>query len=670
MLGRFLLRRYLGQGSCGEEIWTAYNEVQNRPVTLQFVPTFLRFNDEALEEIRDEIRENLRIDQQGFLKYRDFVQSGGLSAIEMEALPDDAMSLAESLNTQGAYPVMSLLGWVEALCCKVLHNLHTIHSRPHGDLRLQNLFSAGPEDPLFVIGIGTSRACASRGIGLAQTFTSETEDFLCTIPPERQEDPTRIASIPGDLYSLGAILYHLVTGAAPAIGASQDDLSNGLRTAVPEIPTVWEEKILQCLQEDAAARPESVFEVGRILSTPELLTSGPPVVEEPPPPEEVPALNAPAAAGIPTESDPPATAAPPQPSPSVPPATAPAPYPSQSAAPPASFPPRAAPMPAQAPAPAPAPAVAPPRPKGPGLAAKLAAACKPAMDFVRAQQEAGRGWILWLAPAALLVAILLIPGMGLFSGGSKEGGGGKFGELLAAAASEHYMGNHSQALHSYTDFLEKEPGNLSAHLGRASCYFENGDYRKAADDYTEALDLKGDMALTHNARARCYQRLGRLEEAEADFQAAANLGVREGGIGLKVTTDKSSYREGESVKVKVRVGEDCHLRVYNYGPTGKLSLIFPNRDAKVNRLKRGQSVIVSLKPDTLNEDTGNAILMAVASGRGFTDAGATVFTESGEGAFIELGRLDISDLTFLGMNLTSNEHKTGQAHVIYQYGVR
>lgn len=63
-----------------------------------------------------------------------------------------------------------------------------------------------------------------------------------------------------------------------------------------------------------------------------------------------------------------------------------------------------------------------------------------------------------------------------------------------------------------------------------------------------------------------------------------------GGIveGLDVTTDRTSYRDGEAVVVQVRIPRDGFLRVYSVDAEGSIAQVFPNDYEPENRVRGGE----------------------------------------------------------------------------------
>ena len=63
------------------------------------------------------------------------------------------------------------------------------------------------------------------------------------------------------------------------------------------------------------------------------------------------------------------------------------------------------------------------------------------------------------------------------------------------------------------------------------------------------------------------------------------------GSGLRIATDKSQYRMGESVTVYASTTVPCYLTLVNIGPSGQARVLLPNAAQPQNYLAAGQTVV-------------------------------------------------------------------------------
>src|SRR5262249_33524055 len=105
-----------------------------------------------------------------------------------------------------------------------------------------------------------------RSVTDCKTDTADTQDVLRDVaymPPERAGFG-KPATMRGDLYSLGAVLYHLLTGQPPFTASSNKEIiantvrnpPAALRTFQPSLPNPLEQAVLSLL----AKRPDDRYQ--------------------------------------------------------------------------------------------------------------------------------------------------------------------------------------------------------------------------------------------------------------------------------------------------------------------------------------------------------------------------------------------------------------------------
>jgi serine/threonine-protein kinase len=144
----------------------------------------------------------------------------------------------------------------------------------HRDVNPQNLFLArrGMRHSIKVLDFGISKWLAGEiGGRLTQTDVSMgTPEYTA---PE-QWDNARDVDGRADVWSLGAVLYQLLTGHAPFEGATSGEIYWRVMTqAAPrpralrrDLPSGLEAVVLRCLEADPSARFQSVLDLSRKLA--------------------------------------------------------------------------------------------------------------------------------------------------------------------------------------------------------------------------------------------------------------------------------------------------------------------------------------------------------------------------------------------------------------------
>lgn len=118
---------------------------------------------------------------------------------------------------------------------------------------------------------------------------------------------------------------------------------------------------------------------------------------------------------------------------------------------------------------------------------------------------------------------------------------------------------------------------------------------KAAKDISVELgkqDKKG-WAETESRFTLVSKRGADRDEGELEPIAES----QQGKFKVKLWTDKKTYEVGDSVTFFFHSEDDCYLNLVNYGTSGKVRVIFPNRLQKDNFVKGGAVVTIPVKKE-------------------------------------------------------------------------
>ena len=265
LAGCYALARRLEVGD-KTEVWLAHDEVLGKDVSLHFVPEAVRKDSRALQELRMDIKRNRQLIHPNILRVYDLVEEPDWVAVSMEAF--EGQSLSGRVAAQGGKgsKLGDIQGWVEQLA-HTLEEAHKINVL-HRDLNPANLFLT-PAGKILVANFGISRtihdSVARAGGGESGSIAYESPQLLDNKPPARTDD----------VYSLGAVLYTVLTGKPPfsgpnlaqqvRAGVSAESLA-ALQNADLGVPSNWRTTIATCLDKNPEARPPSAAEVARRLA--------------------------------------------------------------------------------------------------------------------------------------------------------------------------------------------------------------------------------------------------------------------------------------------------------------------------------------------------------------------------------------------------------------------
>lgn len=260
--GRYLLERRLGRGGMAEVV-LARDTTLDRPVAVKLLADGPSGDPELRERFLREGRFAAQLSHPNVVRVYDTGEEDGRPYIVMELV--DGASLAEELQRRGPLPAAEVVELGLQACAGLAH----AHERGlvHRDVKPQNLL-LGRNGTLKVADFGIARA-GSGSATLTQAGTLlGTAAYMA--PEVVRGEPATTAA---DVYSLGAVLYELVTGSPPRRAATIAELADDEAVLLPGqradgVPRELEETIMRCLDPDPARRPASARDLARELGEP------------------------------------------------------------------------------------------------------------------------------------------------------------------------------------------------------------------------------------------------------------------------------------------------------------------------------------------------------------------------------------------------------------------
>jgi eukaryotic-like serine/threonine-protein kinase len=211
----------------------------------------------------------------------DFVIFGGVAYIDMEYLEGD--TLRKRLKAGDPMPLMRI-DWLLHELCEVLGQAHRL-GIVHRDIKPENIMiltdSEIGRDQVKVLDFGIAKIVQDAGTESgAMTFHTESplgtyhyaspeQLNYCSDPLKRRKVDQR-----SDIYSLGVLLYELVTGSRPFTGVLTKLLYDHANTPPPpfaekvphtQVDPAVEKIVLQCLQKQPGDRPQSAQQLYQLF---------------------------------------------------------------------------------------------------------------------------------------------------------------------------------------------------------------------------------------------------------------------------------------------------------------------------------------------------------------------------------------------------------------------
>jgi len=294
VVGTYRIVSLLGAGGMGA-VWLAEHTVLGRRVAIKFLHADVSQNPAVVERFFAEARAATRIADPGIVVVYDFGwHTDGSAYIVMEHLGGE--SVATRLRS-GRFSVTDAVRVVQqsAMAMAVAHATGIIHR----DLKPDNIFLV--PDPAVVAGerikildFGIAKLVGDEHGNPTRTRTGAIMGTPTYMSPEQCRGAGDIDHRT-DIYALGCVLFHLLTGRVPFFASTPGDMiAAHLREAplppsalVPEVPYAIDAIVIRCLAKTAedryATMTELVRELGMAMGSLSAVPTIPPVRATPRP---------------------------------------------------------------------------------------------------------------------------------------------------------------------------------------------------------------------------------------------------------------------------------------------------------------------------------------------------------------------------------------------------
>jgi eukaryotic-like serine/threonine-protein kinase len=272
-LGRYEAMRLLGEGGMGK-VYLARQLDLGRQVVIKVMHDHVA----AEPKFRDRFQRETLLMARFAHPYAVTLYDASLTdgpCIVMEFIR--GINLEILLQKNGRFTA-ARVGRLITQLCEVLQAAHD-QALIHRDLKPANLMVVDhdtPREKIKVMDFGLAKLVDAESAGEFRSSSAEfavgTPGYIC--PEQVKGDPVDHR---GDIYSVGVMMYELLTGRLPFVGPSSMDLMLAHATEMPPrfseltlpvvIPEPIEAVVFLCLEKDPNDRPQSARELGELYET-------------------------------------------------------------------------------------------------------------------------------------------------------------------------------------------------------------------------------------------------------------------------------------------------------------------------------------------------------------------------------------------------------------------
>ena len=251
--GRYQVIEELGQGGMGK-VYKVQDTKVGEKIALKLIRPEAGLDKRSLERFSNELKLARKIRHKNVCQMFDLGEDQGVRYITMEYVHGE--DLRQLIRKVGRLSPGQAIGIARQVCdgLEEAHKLGVVHR----DLKPQNIM-LDDDGNARIMDFGIARSLTGKGITGAGVLIG-TPEYMSPEQVEGKDVDQR-----SDIYSLGVILYEMVTGRRPFDGETPLSIAHKQKYEAPEdprklnaqVPDGLARIILKCLEKDKAARYES-----------------------------------------------------------------------------------------------------------------------------------------------------------------------------------------------------------------------------------------------------------------------------------------------------------------------------------------------------------------------------------------------------------------------------